>query len=127
MKLLFTSLTLMMTLIGSSLLSLNETLRDSYFDGKWEVLIKETPQGDAVIPMRFETVDDKTVGYFMEDASGAEVKMSSVTVTGDILNAAFTISGYDVTLDLKKVDEDFSSGSLMGMFTAEAKRVKASS
>lgn len=120
MKLLFTSVAVLLTLIGSSFLTPNE----SYFDGKWEVLVKDTPQGDAVIPMRFETVEDKTIGYFLEDASGTEIKMSSVSVTEETLTAAFTISGYDVTLDLKKVDEDFSSGSLMGMFTAEAKRVK---
>jgi len=114
----------MLTLIGSSLLSFNETYRASYFEGKWEVLVKDTPQGDAVIPMRFETVEDVTTGYFQEDASGNELKMSSVTIEGETLMAAFTISGYDVTMDLKKVDEDFSSGSLMGMFTAEAKRVK---
>jgi hypothetical protein len=124
MKLLLTSFTLLFTLLAPPIFSQTETVRDSYFDGKWEVLIKETPQGDAVIPMRFETVEDKTMGYFIEDASGTEIKMSSVTVADDVLNAAFTISGYDVTLDLKKVDDDFSSGSLMGMFTAEAKRVK---
>ncbi len=124
MKLLFTSIALLMTFFGSSHLQEKELNQASYFDGKWEVLVKDTPQGDATIPMRFETVDDKTMGYFIEDASGTESKMSSVTVAGDVLNAAFTISGYDVTLDLKKVDEDFSSGSLMGMFTAEAKRIK---
>lgn len=124
MKLLVTSVTLMLTLIGSSLLSFDEIYRASYFEGKWEVLVRDTPQGDAVIPMRFETVDDVTTGYFQEDASGSELKMSSVTIEGETLRAAFTISGYDVTMDLKKVDEDFSSGSLMGMFTAEAKRVK---
>jgi hypothetical protein len=124
MKLLFTSIALLVTFFGSSDLQEKELNQASYFDGKWEVLVKDTPQGDATIPMRFETVDDKTMGYFIEDASGTESKMSSVTVAGDVLNAAFTISGYDVTLDLKKVDEDFSSGSLMGMFTAEAKRIK---
>ena len=77
--------------------------------------------------MRFESVDEKITGYFKADPSGAEVKMTSVAIEGDVLNCAFTISGYDVTLDLKKVDPDFSLGSLMGMFTAEAKRVKESS
>lgn len=123
MKFLVTSVTLFLTLISSALISFNEENRASYFEGKWEVLIKDTPQGDAVIPMRFETVEDQTTGYFMEVASGTEIKMSSVAVSEETLTAAFTISGYDVTLDLKKVDEDFSSGSLMGMFTAEAKRV----
>lgn len=67
---------------------------------------------------------EKTTGYFMEDASGTELKMSSVTISGDVLNTAFNITGYDVTLSLKKVEDDFSTGSLMDMFPAEAKRVK---
>ncbi len=111
---------------GSATLSLSSftTLSPEYFEGKWAVTVMDTPQGDATIPMRFETVDGTTTGYFMEDASGTELKMSSVTIEGDILNAAFNITGYDVTLSLKKVEDDFSTGSLMSMFPAEAKRVK---
>ena len=95
-----------------------------YFEGKWAVLVKETPQGDATIPMRFETKDGATKGYFMEDASGTEKPMSSVTIKDDTLTAYFNISGYDVYISLKKVDEQNASGSLMDMFTAEAKRMK---
>ena len=60
----------------------------------------------------------------MEDASGTEISMSSVTIAGDVLTAYFTISGYDVNLSIKKVDDDNASGSLMDMFTTEATRVK---
>lgn len=111
---------------GSATLSLSsfKILSPEYFEGKWAVTVMDTPQGDATIPMRFETVDGTTTGYFMEDASGTELKMTSVTIEGDILNAAFNITGYDVTLSLKKVEDDLSSGSLMSMFPAEAKRVK---
>jgi hypothetical protein len=111
---------------GSATLILSSftVVSPEYFEGKWAVTVMDTPQGDATIPMRFETVDGKTTGYFMEDASGNELKMTSVSIEGDILNAAFNITGYDVTLSLKKVEDDFSSGSLMDMFPAEAKRVK---
>ncbi len=95
-----------------------------YFEGKWSVLIKDTPQGDATIPMRFETIDGKTTGYFVEDASGTEKKMSAVTIANDVLTAYFNISGYDVDLQLKKGEADFSAGSLMSQFPAEATRVK---
>jgi hypothetical protein len=105
-------------------LSSFSTVSPEYFEGKWAVTVMDTPQGNATIPMRFETVDGKTTGYFMEDPAGKEMTMSSVTIDGDILNASFNISGYDVTLTLKKTEEDFSKGSLMSMFPAEAKRVK---
>ncbi|WP_157243384.1 hypothetical protein [Algoriphagus resistens] len=95
-----------------------------YFEGKWAVLVKGTPNGDATIPVRFETVEGKTIGYFMEEGATEESKMSSVTISGDVVNTAFNISGYDVTLSLKKVDDDHAKGDLMGMFDAEGTRVK---
>lgn len=95
-----------------------------YFEGKWEVTVFDTPQGTAMIPMRFETKDGKTKGYFMEDASGTEKEMTSVSINGDNLVAYFNITGYDVYISLAKKDEDLSAGSLMDMFTAEGKRVK---
>ncbi|UZD23494.1 hypothetical protein PBT90_08840 [Algoriphagus halophytocola] len=97
---------------------------EAYFEGKWNVLVTGTPNGDATIPVRFETKDGKTSGYFMEEGVAEEKKMSSVTINGDVINTAFTISGYDVTLSLKKVDEDTVKGDLMGMFDAEGTRVK---
>ncbi|WP_339864730.1 hypothetical protein [uncultured Algoriphagus sp.] len=94
-----------------------------YFEGKWNVLVKGTPQGDATIPVRFETKDGKTTGYFTEEGATEEKKMSSTTISGDAINTAFNISGYDVTLYLKKVDADHAKGDLMGMFDAEGTRV----
>lgn len=95
-----------------------------YYEGKWEVTVFDTPQGTAMIPMRFETKDGKTKGYFMEDASGTEKEMTSVSINGDNLVAYFNITGYDIYISLAKKDEDLSAGSLMDMFTAEGKRVK---
>ncbi|SFB08420.1 hypothetical protein [Algoriphagus aquimarinus] len=97
---------------------------EKYFEGKWSVLIKGTPNGDATIPMRFETVDGKTTGYFTEEGAAEEKKMSTATIKDDVINTSFNISGYDVTLSLKKVDADNAKGDLMGMFDAEGKRVK---
>lgn len=96
----------------------------SYFEGKWEVLIKNTPNGDATIPVRFETKDNLTTGYFKEEGSSEEKKMAAVKIEGDALSAAFNISGYDVTLFLKKVDEESAKGDLMGMFDAFGKKLK---
>ncbi|RIW15671.1 hypothetical protein D0X99_09590 [Algoriphagus lacus] len=109
------------TVVG---LSSFQSFSPEYFEGKWAVTVKDTPQGTATIPMRFETVDGVTKGYFMEDASGNEIAMSSVTISEDVLTAYFTITGYDVYISLKKVDDESATGSLMDMFTAEAKKVK---
>jgi len=95
-----------------------------YFEGKWEVLIKGTPQGDATLPLRFETTGDITTGYFYEEGATTESKMQTVKIADDVLTAAFNISGYDVTLYLKKVDEETAKGDLMGMFDALGTKVK---
>src|SRR6218665_535358 len=95
-----------------------------YFEGKWSVLIKETPNGDATLPMRFETKDGKVKGYFMAPDSKDETAMTSVDGTSDQLTAAFTITGYDVVMVITKKDDDHASGKLMDMFVVEATKVK---
>ena len=123
-KLLLNTLGLLIALSATFALSSFKAFTPEYYEGKWEVTVFDTPQGTATIPMRFETVEGKTMGYFMEDASGTEKQMTSVSITGDNLVAYFNITGYDVYLSLVKKDEDMSSGSLMDMFNAEGKRVK---
>ena len=124
MKSKVTILSSMLLLFAFSLVFASPLLNAKYFEGKWDVLIKDTPQGSATIPMRFETVDDVTTGYFYEEGSEEESKMSSVKISEDVLSAAFNISGYDVTLILKKVDDETAKGDLMGMFDAIGTRVK---
>lgn len=115
---------LLIALSATFALSSFTAITPEYYEGKWEVTVFDTPEGTATIPMRFETVDGKTKGYFIGDASGTETEMTSVTITGDNLVAYFNITGYDVYISLVKKDEDVSSGSLMDMFTADGKRVK---
>lgn len=105
-------------------LVLAATNSPEYFEGKWSVLIKGTPQGDATIPMRFETKDGATKGYFIADESGQENEMSSVSIIDGILTAAFNIQGYDVDINMSEVDAENAAGSLMGMFDLSATRVK---
>lgn len=123
-KSLFKALGLLIALSATFAISSFTVPTPEYYEGKWEVTVFDTPQGTATIPMRFTTVDGKTKGYFMEDASGNEKEMTSVSITGDNLVAYFNITGYDVYISLVKKDEDVSAGSLMDMFTAEGKRVK---
>jgi cytochrome c len=96
----------------------------NFFEGKWNVLVKGTPEGDAVIPMRFETKDGKMKGYFTAKGEQNETEMTLAEAKGEELNLAFTISGYDITLVITKKDEDHGTGKLMDMFEVEATRVK---
>ncbi len=121
MKKLILAAVLLVCVAGLALAASNSP---EYFEGKWNVLIKGTPQGDATIPMRFETKEGITKGYFMADASGQEFEMSSVAITDGKLTAAFNIQGYDVDINMSEVDADNAAGSLMGMFDLSASRVK---
>ncbi len=121
MKKLFLA-SLMLLCVASLAIAANNS--PEYFEGKWSVLVKGTPQGDATIPMRFETKEGATKGYFMADESGQEFEMSSVSIIDGVLSAAFNIQGYDVDINMSEVDGDNAAGSLMGMFELSASRVK---
>lgn len=117
------SIILVVLFFGIALNGFSQTA-PNYFDGKWSVLIKATPNGDATVPMRFETKDGKTKGYFIPQDAKEETEMVSVNVKGEELTSAFNISGYDVTLVITKKDIDHANGKLMDMFDVEATKVK---
>lgn len=95
-----------------------------YFAGKWNVLVKGTPNGDSKMLFVLENKDNKITG-FLQDSTGKEIaKISNTELKDDEITLYFTTQGYDVNLALKKKDDDHTTGSLMGMFDAEGDRVK---
>ena len=96
-----------------------------YFAGKWNVLLKGIPNGDATMIFVLESKNDSITGV-VQDSTGTEIsKITSAELKDDEVTLYFTAQGYDVNLLLKRKDEDFVTGSLMNMFEAEGKRVKA--
>jgi len=98
---LFMSLTVKAQTTAPAIATAPATSAD-YYPGKWNVVVKGTPNGDAKMTFVFERKDEK-----------------DKTIT-----AAFTIQTYDVTLTMDPVDADNIKGSLMGMFDATGMRVK---
>jgi hypothetical protein len=95
-----------------------------YFPGKWNVVVKGTPNGDAKLTFVIERKDGKLTGA-VQDTTGKEMtKITSIDEKDKTITAAFTIQSYDVTLTLEPVDADNVKGSLMGMFDAVGVRVK---
>lgn len=95
-----------------------------YFTGKWSVLIKGTPNGDARMFVVLEKSDTTMTGV-IQDSTGAETsKIDKVEVNGDKATVYFNTQGYDVNLEMDKKDDDHITGSMMGMFDAEGERVK---
>jgi hypothetical protein len=97
---------------------------NDYFAGKWKVLVKGVPGGDAKLTINFERKDTALTAA-IEDSTGNETgKVSKVVENTQSVTVFFTAQGYDVDLTLEKKDEDHVSGNMMGMFDAEGDRVK---
>ena len=125
-------LSLILTVVLGVFLSLNvkaqttaaTTAPADYFPGKWNVVVKGTPNGDAKMTFVIERKDGKLTGA-VQDSTGKEMtKITSIDEKDKTITAAFTIQSYDVTLTLEPVDADDVKGSLMGMFDATGVRVK---
>ncbi|QHS59190.1 hypothetical protein [Chitinophaga agri] len=95
-----------------------------YFSGKWNVLVKGTPQGDSRMIMHLENKEGKLAGAIQDTTGNQIAKIDSVSVASEELTVYFNASGYDVYMNLKKKDEDHAAGGLLGMFDAVADRVK---
>ncbi len=110
------------------LLSLNvhaQTSGADYFTGKWSVLVKGTPNGDAKMFVVLDKKDTTLTGS-VQDSTGKEMsKIDKVELSGDKATVYFNTQGYDVNLEMNKKDDDHVTGSMMGMFDAEGDRVKS--
>jgi hypothetical protein len=95
-----------------------------YFAGKWSVLVKGTPQGDAKLIVVLDNKVDSLVGV-VQDSTGVEIsKMTNIGLKDSTLTFNFMAQGYDVNVLMNKKDDDHVIGSLMNMFDVEGERVK---
>jgi hypothetical protein len=95
-----------------------------YFAGKWSVLIKGLPNGDAKMFFVLEKKDTTMIGV-VQDSTGTEIsKIDKVELKDTTATVYFSAQGYDVNLAMTKKDDDHITGSLMGMFDAEGERLK---
>jgi glucan biosynthesis protein len=96
-----------------------------YFVGKWNVLVKETPNGDWKSVFVLEKKDGKITGV-IQDTTGKEItKIDNAELKENEVTVYFNTNGYDVNVVLTKKDEDHATGKMMSMFDAEADRAKA--
>ena len=100
------------------------TTRADYFTGKWSVLIKGTPNGDAKMTVTLEKQDTTLTGNIQDSTGQLNTKIDKVELNGDKITLYFNTQGYDVNLEMDKKDDDHVTGSMMGMFDAEGERVK---
>lgn len=108
-------MTLVLFLVAGNLYA-NEPA--DYFVGDWKVVVKGTPSGDADMVLHLERVEGKLTGEMRTEGVDPS-KLQSVDEKEDVV----TVSYYDISLTLKKVDENNLKGSLMGMFDATGERI----
>jgi hypothetical protein len=101
-----------------------QTANADYFAGKWSVLVKGLPNGDAKMFFVLEKKDTSMTGA-VQDSTGTQIsKIDKVELNGNTATVYFSAQGYDVNMAMTKKDDDHVTGSLMGMFDAEGERVK---
>jgi hypothetical protein len=97
----------------------------NYFIGKWDVLVKGLPQGDTHMLFNLTDSAGQAKGALLDTtAAHKDIPMTKIEQAPDTITLYFSAQGYDVSLTLKKKDDDHATGSLMGMFDAVADRVK---
>lgn len=97
-----------------------------FFAGKWELSIIGVPGGDKKMLANITRKDGKLVGDLGDPAEPDKEKIAITSIEEEAtkITLAFTASGYDVTVDLEKVDDDNLKGQMMGMFETKAVRIK---
>ncbi|HAK79458.1 MAG TPA: cytochrome C [Runella sp.] len=96
-----------------------------FFAGNWETTFIGTPQGDAVMRLNLERKEGKLTGTIKPKTGDmpAETLEKVEEADGKIM-IYFKMSGFNINVNLEKVDADNLKGSMMGMFTTKAIRIK---
>ena len=119
---------LVLTILLSLAVSLSATAQTNsgagYFMGKWNILVKNLPQGDTKMLVILDKKDTTLAGA-IQDSTGKEIaKFTKVELQDTTVTVYFSAEGYDVFLRLDKKGDDHVAGSMMNMFDAEGDRVK---
>jgi len=117
-------LTLMLGITFSGL-SQNTAQKD-FFAGKWEFTVLGTPNGDAKFSTTLTRKEGKLTGELSDpnNPTKEKIAITKIDEMSDKITIYFTSSGYDVNLEMSKVDENNLKGSMMGMFDAKGVRPK---
>lgn len=95
-----------------------------YFVGKWDILVKGTPQGDVNMKVSFEKKEGKLVGTMVNPDTQKEEPFNKLDTTEKGIIVYFSAQGYDVDMSLEKQDDDHVIGSVMSMLEVTGVRVK---
>lgn len=117
-------LVIILLAIGFSRIQAQNEVKD-IFVGKWELIFKGTPNGDAKLHAELMRTEGKLGGLLKDPSTTTDpIKITSIDEKEGGLVIYFSAQGYDVSVDLKKVDDHNLTGTLMNMFEATATRLQ---
>jgi hypothetical protein len=96
----------------------------TYFAGKWDILVKGTPNGDVHMFFTITEKDGAFTGTMENPETKKEEPVTKVEKNEKGIAIFFTTQGYDVNITMEKKDDDHVTGSLLGMFECTGERVK---
>ena len=95
-----------------------------YFPGKWNVVLYGTPNGDAEMVMNFEKGDNnKLKGTIINKENNETIKIDRIEEKEAAVVVYFFSNGYDISINLKKEDDNKVKGDLFGMFDVAGTRI----
>ena len=111
--------------LGLTFHGFSQTAPKDFFAGPWEISVFDTPNGDAKLKTTLSRVDGKLTGVLSDatNSSAPKITIEEVIEKPDSISILFFAEGTDINIDLRKKDDNNLEGSLMGMFTAKAKRL----
>ena len=97
----------------------------NYFEGKWDITVVGTPQGDSRLILCFEEKNGKLEGKVIDPATNTVVSpITSIEQKEKTVTIIFEAQGYTVSLQLNEKDKNSVTGSMMGMFDASGTRIE---
>lgn len=111
--------------LGLTFQGFSQTISKDFFAGPWEIMVYGTPNGDAKMTTNLKRVDGKLTGELISKTgeNSQKIRIDEVIETSSGISILFYAEGTDVNIDLAKKDDNNLEGTLMGMFTAKAKRL----
>ncbi|MBN7812773.1 hypothetical protein J0A68_17595 [Algoriphagus sp. H41] len=119
------SVVIVLLFLGLVFQGYSQTAPKDFFAGAWEISVFDTPNGDAKLKTTLTRTNGKLTGVLSDanNPSAPKMTIEQVIENPDSISILFFAEGTDVNIDLKKKDVNNLEGTLMGMFTAKAKRL----
>ncbi len=119
------SVVFLLLFLGLAFQGFSQTAPKDFFTGPWEITVFDTPNGTAKMTTNLTRVDGKLTGTLSSsgDPTAPKMTINEVIEKPESISIVFFAEGMDVNIDLNKKDANNLEGTLMGMFTAKAKRL----